>query len=1003
MGLLKSVLGGVGAVVGGVIGFSIGGPLGAVQGALIGLSIGSVGGSAVAQLIGITPRRPTAGDLANAQPIASAAQILANAEDAEYPRTLVMGERLVGYSKIWVGTDDINTGDKAVAMVSGVVCDHPIDSFEVIQIGDLDANLTTHFVQNLGEFNGGTYGLPDSWYIPSSGNRYRRQFEGEPNGPVVWHAAFRLFTGGQTSSEGEFNSRSSSYAARNRVLRGLTYFNSLWIANTALSFGGRPPDLAFRVKGKDDVWDPRSGGSNAWTRNAALNLVEYMKWRLGFVDADFDSAALEEAADDCEAAIPGEAGTAKFYIDAVVRTDEDPEQVIAQMLEHMAGVMYEQNGKWVIKVGKPRAPVAALTEADQADGKQPIFLRRLTPDKRINTLTPHVIVQKDENGREIYQPKALKPITDPAWVANDGGQVLESDLRLPYCVNDKRGKYVTWIVAQEARLEATLAMTFKVNSRTLTPRLFDVVTYTNPELGLSETEFRVDAKVWNFQENTVDLLLREYDDAIYTPGALDDEPVGALDNDYDGIPDTPILGMPTVITGSGAITGTGATSMLQVRVPWTRSREIWVAVGGGYQLRWREKGSGDAYASTTTDGSASSKIVNLISERTYEFELRARTQFGVLGDWAMIEYTVPQQEGLPGPPIDAGFGENLIPDWNFERGGIFVGASWELTNPNGFQDWILFDGTWNDDGVWHDSAIWYDTGSPAPNDSGSVQVVEAGRISPNCLSVTAAGTAPEPFGGAYDFRARPTHRANVTEGQLYYCAAYGEFIDGTVDDKTQMQLEVLWYTKDFDFVSATIVESWSPSGLNELHWLHGYAQAPQDEGVAKARAQIVVKWNEDTPDNCTFYVHGVILRRSPTTGKNGPGTSVVVTSSSLSAIQDAGILLYAPPEGSRFEISTSALLELDSTLASATAFTASADLSRYPDGSPGSRTVLKAVTNVSAVGDEEVTPFRYVKLTATDTPPVASGTQYVYELRGAITDTDGSSDWDAATMEVRII
>jgi len=220
------------------------------------------------------------------------------------------------------------------------------------------------------------------------------------------------------------------------------------------------PSVRFEVRGRR-LYDPRldstAGGAGAqrftnpatwlFSSNPAvmiynilrgLTLTDGSTWGGGAAATDLPASVWFAAMNECDVAIPLEAGgTQPQYRAGFEFTfDDEPAAVIEELLKTCNGALVESGGEWKIRVGPPALPVyffddgAVLTSRPQDLEPFPGL------DQTINAI--HARYPEPD---QLWEAKDAPPVYDAALEAADGGRRLVADLSFsaaPYGVQVQR-------------------------------------------------------------------------------------------------------------------------------------------------------------------------------------------------------------------------------------------------------------------------------------------------------------------------------------------------------------------------------------------------------------------------------------------------------------------------------------------------------------------------------------------------------------------------------------
>ena len=223
------------------------------------------------------------------------------------------------------------------------------------------------------------------------------------------HATIVLHTLGLNSSSGlNFDDR----------FQGIAYIYARLTYDTD-AFPNGIPNISAIVQGKK-VLDTRTS-STAFSTNPALVLRDYLtdaKYGLGASADEIDTTSFNAAANVCDETVALAAGgTEKRYeAHGVIDTENQPKQIIEEILSSMAGSLYYSGGKWYLKAGAYTAPSDTLTEDDLMGA----ITINTKPSRRDNFNAVKGVFLPDEAGN--FQPTDYAPITSSTFETEDNGE-----------------------------------------------------------------------------------------------------------------------------------------------------------------------------------------------------------------------------------------------------------------------------------------------------------------------------------------------------------------------------------------------------------------------------------------------------------------------------------------------------------------------------------------------------------------------------------------------------
>lgn len=242
------------------------------------------------------------------------------------------------------------------------------------------------------------------------------------------------------------------------------------------------PSLTARVKGRNDIWDPRSGATG-WSDNPALIAANILEKLLGVPRARIDTAALIEAANICDelvAKIPS--GTEKRYrCSGYFSLEGEPENWLTPVTLAMAGAVIEHHGRYYIHAGKWRAPVLTITDADVMGA---IRVTTSQSDRERANVARGIFA----SAAAFDQPTEFPRVVHAAGVTEDGLE-LETDINLEFVPSSGQAQRVAKILLLTARAGRTVELGVNL-LKGLDVKPWDTVTLALSSFGITGT-FRV--------------------------------------------------------------------------------------------------------------------------------------------------------------------------------------------------------------------------------------------------------------------------------------------------------------------------------------------------------------------------------------------------------------------------------------------------------------------------------------------------------------------------------
>lgn len=597
---------------------------------------------------------------------------------AAAPRQIIYGKMRVGgvYAFLHSTDDGAGTTNDHLHLIVQVA-GHEIQSFEEIWIND-----EAYSVADDLDANG---------FIVKSGSKY-----------VSPYVRFKFHTGSatQTADAGLIAAASGVWTSTDR-LQGIAYVY-VRLKWNATVFGGGVPNISCVIKGKKDIYDPRTG-STGYSNNSALVLANYLcdaTYGLPVTYATgIDESALIAAANACDENVSLTAGgTEKRYAtDGLLTSDAPPQDIIGKLLAAMHGKAPYDGERWKIMAGVYQTPALTFTDDDLRAGPkiQTVTSRRDLFNAVKGTYTgatPAVGASGVAATRNNYQVVDFPPIASAAYAALDG-QTIYKDVALPLTTSVTRAQRIAKIDLLMARQQIVATMPCKLGAWRC--QAGDTILWSSDRYGWSSKPFEVAEVKFTVDPQTgalgVDLVLRETSSTVYD-WSTDEE------STRDPAPDTNLPDVFNVGPASNLAvveqvysTRDGGGVKAKATLAWTASNDSFVQSGGSYRPSWRSSGASDwIYLSTTT--ALSADILD-IDPGTYNFRVEAINWAGTASDPISVTQAIAGLSAAPAAP--SGFTVNASgglavarwvqsPDLDVREGGSIVfrhsalttGATW---------------------------------------------------------------------------------------------------------------------------------------------------------------------------------------------------------------------------------------------------------------------------------------------------------------------------------------
>lgn len=292
-------------------------------------------------------------------------------------------------------------------------------------------------------------------------------------------------------------------------------------------YAGGIPQIKCLVKGKKDIYDPRSD-TTGYTDNWALVTADYVKISDG-VGSGYE--AIEEdtliaSANVCDEDVTLAAGgTEKRYVvSGVIDTGNPVGDNLRELLNPGGGIATRAGGKWSILPGYYRTPEIEIDES-WLDG--PIRVRTRQSKRDLFNVVRGVYSSPES----LWQPTDLPVLKSATFIAEDQGREIAVDREFLFTTSPACGQRLQKQALFKNRLQAEVEL--KCNLKAFAVQVGDVVGITRSAYGWDNKPFEV--VTWRLAPREdgdvirlgVDITLRETASAVYDWTADDETIVAA--------------------------------------------------------------------------------------------------------------------------------------------------------------------------------------------------------------------------------------------------------------------------------------------------------------------------------------------------------------------------------------------------------------------------------------------------------------------------------------------
>ncbi|WP_122846323.1 phage tail protein [Pseudomonas viridiflava] len=310
-----------------------------------------------------------------------------------------------------------------------------------------------------------------------------------------------------------------------QIGRGLSFVR-ITLKYNAEKFPSGIPDTRFVVRGRNDIYDPRTG-SNGYSTNTALQMLWFLRNRCNVPDDEIVFETFASAANVCDETITNADGSVsqRYRTSCVIGADEQRPNVLQKLEAACAGKLIRVGGRWMLQAGAYYGPYDFEITEDMVVGTISGSTEP-TNDSAINTVRG-TFIDPEQSWTETDYPEVVVD----EWVLEDGGEAAET-LTFSYVTDPYQAQRLANIELRRRR--AGGAISIPMNFAGYNCRPGRVVRVNLPSLNILG-EFIVSD--WSMGENegcTVQVKQYEaaiYDDAVgqpYNPLGFINLPSGGL-------------------------------------------------------------------------------------------------------------------------------------------------------------------------------------------------------------------------------------------------------------------------------------------------------------------------------------------------------------------------------------------------------------------------------------------------------------------------------------------
>ncbi|UYP80726.1 DUF1983 domain-containing protein [Pseudomonas asiatica] len=263
------------------------------------------------------------------------------------------------------------------------------------------------------------------------------------------HASYELIT--NPTQVNAFLKANSPDWRDTQIGRGLSFVR-LSFKYSAEKYPSGIPDVRFVLRGRRDIYDPRTGTSG-YSENTALHILWFLRNRCGVPDDEIVFASFANSASVCDEMLANADGStsARYRSGCVIGADESRTQVMQKLEAACGGKLIRVGGRWMLQVGAYYGPYDFEITEDMVIGTV-TGSTEPTNDSAINTVRG-TFVDPAQAWAETDYPE----VSVSEWVVADGGEAAET-LSFSYVSNPYQAQRLANIELRRRRAGGTLSI-----------------------------------------------------------------------------------------------------------------------------------------------------------------------------------------------------------------------------------------------------------------------------------------------------------------------------------------------------------------------------------------------------------------------------------------------------------------------------------------------------------------------------------------------------------------
>ncbi|MDH0025482.1 phage tail tip protein J-related protein, partial [Pseudomonas monteilii] len=263
------------------------------------------------------------------------------------------------------------------------------------------------------------------------------------------HASYELVT--NPTQVNAFLKANSPDWRDTQIGRGLSFVR-LSFRYSAEKYPSGIPDVRFVLRGRRDIYDPRTG-TTGYSENTALHILWFLRNRCGVPDDEIVFSSFASSANVCDEMLANADGSAsaRYRSGCVIGADESRTQVMQKLEAACGGKLIRVGGRWMLQVGAYYGPYDFEITEDMVIGTV-TGSTEPTNDSAINTVRG-TFVDPSQAWAETDYPE----VSVSQWVVADGGEAAET-LSFSYVSSPYQAQRLANIELRRRRAGGTLSI-----------------------------------------------------------------------------------------------------------------------------------------------------------------------------------------------------------------------------------------------------------------------------------------------------------------------------------------------------------------------------------------------------------------------------------------------------------------------------------------------------------------------------------------------------------------